>query len=54
MFCLIIDEIHNHNDVGNFILYVDGMPAIIDIGAVTYTALTFSKDRYKIWNMQSQ
>jgi hypothetical protein len=50
----MIDESHNHNDVGNFVLYVDGMPAIIDIGSGTYTAQTFSKDRYKIWNMQSQ
>ncbi len=46
-------ESHNHNDVGNFVLYVNGQPAIIDIGVETYTAKTFSKDRYTIWTMQS-
>ena len=44
---------HNHNDVGNFIIYVDGKPAIIDLGVGTYTRQTFSKDRYKIFSMQS-
>jgi rhamnogalacturonyl hydrolase YesR len=47
------DENHNHNDVGNFVVYLDGEPAIIDIGVETYTAKTFSKDRYSIWTMQS-
>jgi hypothetical protein len=46
-------ESHNHNDVGNFVVYVDGEPAIIDIGVETYTAKTFSNDRYSIWTMQS-
>lgn len=44
---------HNHNDVGNFIIYADGMPAIIDVGVETYTAKTFSPQRYEIWTMQS-
>jgi hypothetical protein len=44
---------HNHNDVGNFVVYSDGVPVIIDVGVGTYTAQTFSKDRYKIWTMQS-
>jgi hypothetical protein len=47
------NENHNHNDVGNFVVYVDGEPAIIDVGVETYTARTFSKDRYSIWTMQS-
>jgi len=47
------EESHNHNDVGNFIVYLDGLPAIIDIGVETYTAKTFSQDRYDIWTMQS-
>lgn len=47
------DESHNHNDIGNFIIYHDGQPVIIDVGAGEYTAKTFSKDRYEIWNMQS-
>ncbi len=46
-------ESHNHNDVGNFIVYVDGYPAIIDVGVETYTAKTFSSQRYEIWTMQS-
>jgi len=48
------DENHNHNDVGNFVLYLDGEPAIIDVGVATYTNRTFGKDRYKLWYMQSQ
>ena len=47
-------ESHNHNDVGNFILYYNGLPAIIDVGVGTYTRKTFSSQRYEIWTMQSQ
>ncbi|MCX6615770.1 MAG: heparinase II/III family protein [Acidobacteria bacterium] len=46
-------ESHNHNDVGNFIVYADGQPAIIDVGVETYTAKTFSSRRYEICTMQS-
>ena len=42
-------ESHNHNDVGDFIIYAGGSPVIIDVGKGTYTARTFSKDRYNIW-----
>jgi hypothetical protein len=42
-------ESHNHNDVGDFIVYANGDPVIIDVGSGTYTAKTFSKDRYTIW-----
>ncbi|CAG2104907.1 unnamed protein product [Medioppia subpectinata] len=48
------DESHNHNDVGNYIVYVSGKPFIIDVGVGVYTNETFAKDRYKIWSMQSQ
>jgi hypothetical protein len=44
---------HNHNDVGNFVVYANGRPAIIDVGVETYTAKTFSSHRYEIWTMQS-
>jgi len=47
------DESHNHNDVGNFIVYADGRPVLIDAGSGEYTAKTFSAERYTIWNMQS-
>lgn len=46
-------ESHNHNDIGNFIVYADGRPVLIDVGAGQYTAKTFGEDRYTIWNMQS-
>lgn len=46
-------ESHNHNDVGNFVVYKNGLPFIIDIGVETYTAKTFSPERYSIWTMQS-
>lgn len=46
-------ESHNHNDVGNFIVYADGKPAIVDAGVGEYTAKTFSSQRYEIWTMQS-
>jgi len=46
-------ESHNHNDVGQFIVYADGQPLIIDAGVETYTAKTFSSERYRIWTMQS-
>ncbi|HEV8283843.1 MAG TPA: heparinase II/III family protein [Chitinophagaceae bacterium] len=42
-------ESHNHNDVGDFIIYAGGEPVIIDVGSGTYTAKTFSKDRYSLW-----
>jgi len=42
-------ESHNHNDVGDVILYADGNPVIIDVGSGTYTAKTFSEDRYTLW-----
>ncbi|PVD50248.1 heparinase [Terrimonas sp.] len=44
------DESHNHNDVGNYIVYYDGLPVLIDIGRGTYTRKTFSDQRYEIWN----
>ena len=47
-------ESHNHNDVGNFLIYANGKPVIIDAGVGTYTAQTFSSTRYELWNMQSQ
>ena len=48
------NESHNHNDVGNYIVYFDGKPVIIDAGVGEYNAKTFSDKRYEIWTMQSQ
>lgn len=47
-------ESHNHNDVGHYIIYIDGKPAVIDVGVGVYTKQTFSSQRYDIWTMQSQ
>ncbi len=46
-------ESHNHNDVGHFVVYLDGRPLLVDAGVETYTAKTFSPERYSIWTMQS-
>ncbi len=46
-------EAHNHNDVGNFIVFSGGEPLLIDVGVETYSAKTFSDRRYDIWTMQS-
>ena len=46
-------ESHNHNDVGEVVVYAAGEPLLIDPGVGEYTAKTFSNDRYSIWTMQS-
>ncbi len=43
------DESHNHNDIGNYVVYYDGQPLLIDVGRGTYTRKTFSNSRYDIW-----
>ena len=47
-------ENHNHNDVGSFMLYLDGEPAVVDAGNLVYTAKTFSDERYTLWNTRSR
>jgi hypothetical protein len=47
-------ESHNHNDVGDFIVYGNNEPIIIDAGRGNYTARTFSPQRYELWFTQSQ
>jgi hypothetical protein len=46
-------ESHNHNDVGDFVLYAEGQPIIVDAGSGTYTSKTFSSQRYDLWFTQS-
>ncbi len=47
------NESHNHNDIGEFVVYRDGLPLLIDAGVETYSRKTFSPQRYEIWTMQS-
>ncbi len=47
------EESHNHNDIGTFSIYTDGRPLLVDAGVETYTAKTFSSERYDIWTMQA-
>jgi hypothetical protein len=42
-------ESHNHNDIGNYVVYYDGQPLLIDVGAGKYTSRTFSAKRYNLW-----
>jgi len=44
------DESHNHNDIGNYVVYYDGYPLLVDVGGGTYTSRTFDDNhRYEIW-----
>lgn len=47
-------ESHNHNDVGDFIVYLNNEPIIIDSGRGNYTAKTFSSKRYELWFTESE
>lgn len=47
------NESHNHNDIGSYIVYADGEPLLIDVGALAYNAKYFSKDRYTFWAVNS-
>lgn len=42
-------ESHNHNDIGNYAVYYNGLPLLIDVGRGSYTLRTFSDGRYDIW-----
>lgn len=46
-------ESHNHNDIGNFVIYHDQQPVVIDLGRDTYTSLTFSARRFELMNNRS-
>ena len=39
-------EHHNHNDVGSYVVVIGSVPLLLDPGAETYTARTFSAQRY--------
>lgn len=46
------NESHNHNDVGQFILFEGDKPVILDAGVEQYTRKTFSPERYTLWAMR--
>ena len=46
-------ESHNHNDVGQFTIFRNGCPLIIDPGNMSYNRLTFSDSRYKFWHISA-
>ena len=46
-------ESHNHNDIGNFVIYHHNKPVIIDLGRDTYTAQSFSNRRFELMNCRS-
>lgn len=47
------NEHHNHNDVGNYIIFADGKPLVIDLGVQTYTNNSFGKERYNLISTRS-
>lgn len=46
-------ESHNHNDIGNFIVYHHAQPVIIDLGRDTYTSQSFGNRRFELMNCRS-
>lgn len=48
------EEFHNHNDIGSFMVYVNGKPCLIDIGMGTYTKQYFGDERYDHMNTRSK
>ena len=44
---------HSHNDAGGFVVALDGVPLVVDVGVGVYTRQTFGPDRYRIWTMRS-
>ncbi len=47
-------ELHNHNDVGSFIVAKNGRQILMDLGSGAYTAQYFSKVRYEILEPSSR
>lgn len=47
------NESHNHNDIGNFLLYYNNQPFLIDAGKLYYTKDSFGDLRYTFWPTRS-
>jgi len=41
------DEMHNHNDVGSYVIAVNNETVLLDLGSEVYTRKTFSSRRYE-------
>ncbi len=46
-------ESHNHNDAGQFTIFRNGAPVIVDPGNMKYNRLTFSERRYEFWHLSA-
>jgi hypothetical protein len=44
---------HGHNDIGSFVVTLDGEPVVIDPGIGTYTDQTFNAGRFELWTTRS-
>jgi hypothetical protein len=53
--CIAADngKSHSHNDTGNFWVYSQGLPILIDLGQETYQKKSFDAHRYEIPSTQS-
>jgi Heparinase II/III-like protein len=53
--CIAADngKSHSHNDTGNFWVYSQGLPVLIDLGQETYQKKSFDAHRYEIPSTQS-
>jgi len=47
-------ESHNHNDLGQFELFCQGQPVMIDLGTAVYGRQNFSEHRYELWYVGAQ
>lgn len=48
-----IEDNHNHNDIGSFIVTHGGRQILCDLGSPQYTAFNFGKTRYEVINNSS-
>jgi len=46
-------ESHNHNDIGNFIVYKNNQRFFVDTGPLIYTKASFNSDRYSLFTNRS-
>ena len=53
--CIAADngKSHSHNDTGNFWVYSNGLPVLIDLGQESYQKKSFDSHRYEIPSTQS-